>query len=267
MLPNDAFAEYVAVGEFEPTTHGVGDGLIITAVIREVNKKYPNRKILVKSMSSEDIFINNPRIYKFERGYWPSINFFPHGRWRNKHQALNLFDTYGITSTDIRPEIFITEKEESVARKTLHLLSPDRPSIMFCRNSTVPERDWDDDKWFAVIEMLNKKYSVFQMEEAIRYDFDTGEPTRVMKTVPNARQELRGIPLRKAFALMSITKKYLGVNTGWMHAAAAFGYDNYVFLHRGIAGDPHWLYPENKNFFENEPLDFVLHKIKNDWMA
>jgi ADP-heptose:LPS heptosyltransferase len=181
------------------------------------------------------------------------------------HQIQNLYETYGVYSTHINTEIFISDKEAEVAKKTLDLLSPDKPSIMFCRNSTVPGRDWDDDKWSTIIDMLNKKYSVFQIDESIRYGWDDGSP-RIMKTSTNARQELRGQPIRKIFALMSLSKKYLGVNTGWMAAATAFGNDNFVFMHSAIAGDPHWIFPCNKNFFEYEPFDSIVARIKKDWM-
>jgi ADP-heptose:LPS heptosyltransferase len=264
----DLRSDVVPVGEGESTTHGLGDGLLLTAVIREIAKKYPEKKVAVKTLSPKEVFENNPHVSSFENDYWKGVNFWPKGRWRGMHQIKNLCETYGVYLTDtsdIRTEIFLSESEINTAQLTLAALSPDKPSIMFCPNSTVPERDWDTDKWEQLVEMLNEKYSVFQIDENIRYNWDTGAP-RVMRTIRNARQELRGQPVRRIFALMSLSKKYLGVNTGWMAAATAFGFDNYVFMHTAIAGDPHWIFPNNKNFFQYESFDAIKQKIKSDWM-
>lgn len=265
MVPAISSDGYVYIGETDDITRGLGDSLLLTAVIREVNLKYPDKKIVVRTTGPASVFNNNPRIYIFENNYWENVDIWPNGRWRNKHQIYNLYDTYGVFSDKINTEIFLTEQEILVATKTLELLSPNKPVIVFCRNSTDTARDWDDESWEKIVSMLSEKYNVFQIDENIRYDRTTEMP-RVMKTTLAARQELRGLDIRRIFALMSASKKYLGVNTGLMAAATAFGDDNFVFMHSKLGGDPHWIFPHNKNFFEYEKFDDIIDRIKKDWM-
>lgn len=263
MQPIDFSKDFLPVGENEPKTHGVGDTLLLSAVVREVNKKYPNKKIIVKTRGPKEIFYNNPRVYRVEHGCWNEYEFWPQSRWRNMHQIQNLCETYGIQNADITPELFISDKERQVAEKTLKMLCGDKPAIMFCGAATHPERNWDNKKWADLIDMLSKKYEVFQLEETLRYDFETGDIVDVYPTIPGTRQELRGAPLRRIFALMSVSKKYLGVNTGWMVAGCAFGYDNYTVLQNKT---PFWMFPGCKNFEQADDYMKIKKTIEGDWM-
>ena len=272
----DLQADFIPIGENEPDTHGLGDGILLTAVIREVNLKYPDKKIILKTLSPKEPFLNNPRIHEIYDGYWENVELWPNGRWRGFHQIKNLCETYDVHTDNLNPEIWLSDHELSVARKTFDLLSPEKPAIMFCRNSTVPERDWRDENWHRIISMLNQRYNVFQIDETIRYDFKTGMPTRVMLTCPAARQELRGFPVRKIFALMACSKKYLGTNTGWLPAATAFSNDNYCYYGTDdgrVMDNPkvmnfhHWDFPANKNIYADESIDSVIERIRRDWMS
>jgi len=268
MIPIDENSDRVYIGENEPTTRGLGDGVLLTGVIREINLKYPDKKIIVKTQSPKEVFMNNPRIAEVHDGWWEDLELWPKGRWRAPiHQVKNLCETYGIYTENINAEIFLTEHEALVAKKTLELVSPDKPAIMFCRNSTDPNRDWTDEAWFKIIEMLNKKYNVFQIDESIRYDHRTGGMPRVMSTISNARQELRGLPIRNIFGLMYHSRKYLGTNTGWMACATAFGNDNFCYMYDPkMWGAFHWVFPRNNNIFLEDPFEQTMARIKEAWM-
>jgi hypothetical protein len=256
-------ADWLPVGENEPKTHGVGDTLLISSVVREISQRYPDKKIIVKTRGPKEIFYNNPRVYRVEHGYWGEYEFWPHGRWRGMHQIQNLCESYGIHNADITPELFISDKERMVAEKSLQMLTGGKPAIMFCGAATHPERNWDNNKWADLIAMLSRKYEVFQMEETLRYDFESGDITEIYPAIPGARQELRGFGLRKLFAMMSVSRKYLGVNTGWMVAGCAFGYDNYTVLQNKT---PFWMFPRNKNFVKEDDYATIRKTIEEDWM-
>jgi ADP-heptose:LPS heptosyltransferase len=88
----------------------------------------------------------------------------------------------------------------------------------------------------------------------------------IYPAIIGARQELRGEGLRRLAALMSVSKKYLGTNTGFMHMAACFGDDNFVFAHSEHEGKPWWLYPKDNHFWENESVETVIQRIGEKWL-
>jgi hypothetical protein len=67
-------------------------------------------------------------------------------------------------------------------------------------------------------------------------------------------------------ALQAVTKRYLGPNTGFMHIAACFSNDNFIFLHHQYAGDSEWIYPNQNNFFEDEPIESVIQRALDKWL-
>ena len=212
---------------------------------------------------------------------------------------------FGIDEPEIRGEIFITEKEKAVAEETLKLLSGDRPTIMFCFNSTNPQKNWVAENWVKIIDMLNKKYDVYQIDQHLHYSRAADRPEEfgrpiIYPTIPNARQELRDAAgsMRKMMAIMSVCRKYLGVNTSFMNIAACFGDDNIVFQHdvdpdgaklRNMMSKteapydlmdmnqenlynrykelrPEWPYPGTKYFDATYDVDRVVEAVKKLWM-
>ena len=277
--------EYIYFGETTTKTHGLGDGVLLTAVVREINKKYPDKKIILRTVGPKEIYENNPRIHRVEHGvcgedvgiqtFGIPIDSVIGGYFHlNKYGTVNrrghFIDQkcawFGIENADITPELFVSEKETLAAQKTLELLSGTKPVIMFCKSSTVPDREWTIEGWINIIDMLKDKYDVYQLEETIRYDFYSGMPTRIMDTIPNARQELRGLPIRKLIAIMSLSKKYLGVNTGLMPIASAFSYDNIIYMKRNSAGDASWIFPKNNHFWEDWTVEQVQELVKEKWL-
>ena len=243
---------------------GIGDGIVLTGVIREVNEAMPDKKIIVRTRASKAAFENNPRIYKIEDDLVPHAQQIGNG-----HYITQRCRYFGIENPRVHGELFITDKEKRVAEETLKLLT-DKPTIMFCYNSTDMKRNWTKDNWIKVIDALSSKYDVFQIEQNIHYhrwpgDRNDGMPC-IYPTIPNARQELRNTDIRKLMALMSVSKKYLGPNTGFMHIARCFGVDNFVFMHHDYAGGLDWRYDDNQNFWENDPLEDVINRVCHRWM-
>jgi hypothetical protein len=245
---------------------GVGDSILLTAVAREIKKKHPNSLITVKTTARKDIFENNPNIFCCEEGLIPNGIDTGTGHYIERKCRF-----YGIENPELKGDIFFTEKEIKVAKETLKLLSGEKPTVMFCFNSTDKRRNWEKENWEKIVNVLNKKYDVYQLEENIHYhrlqenEEMNGMPV-IFEAVNGARQELRGLDLRKVSAIMSISKKYLGTNTGFMHIATCFSNDNFVFMHRGFAGIEEWIYPKNRNFWEYESVDYVIEKIKKEWL-
>lgn len=283
----DDGSDKIYVGETNPDTTGLGDVVLVTAIVKAVNKKYPEKKIILRLPGPKTPFLNNPRIYSIEDGvcgpdqgvqtfgktieqiggdgfYYLDEN--GNKRPADRHHTTNKCRWFGIENANPTPELFVSEEEKAVAEATLKMLCGDRPAIFLCRNSTMPQRDWVQEGWIKVVDMLTRKYDVFQVEETIRYNKQTKMPERVMTTVPNARQEFRGYDVRKLIALMSVSRRYLGVNTGFMPIATAFGSDNVVFADNRCAGDGTWLFPQNTHIWNFHSVDEIMEIVKNKWM-
>lgn len=286
MYINDG-SEFIYCGETNPDTTGLGDSVLVTAMIKAINKKYPNKKIIVRLPGPKTPFLNNPRIHRIEDGicgeeqgvqtfgktiqqiggdgyYYLDENGSK--RLADRHHTTNKCKWFGIENANPTPELFISEEESRIAGATLRLLCGEKPAIFLCRNSTMPQRDWTQEGWIEVVNLLNKKYDVFQIEETIRYDKLTRMPERIMTTVPNARQEFRGYEPRKLMALMSVSKRYLGVNTGFMPIATAFGSDNIIFADNRCAGDETWLFPQNTHIWNFHSITEILNIVKEKWI-
>jgi len=296
--------DYVYVGDHIPVP-GIGDSILHTGVIREVNKKFPDKKIILRTMAETDAFENNPKIFKIERELLPHPIDVPTGHYMEQKCRY-----FGIDNPGIRGEIFISETEKAVAEETLQILSGNKPTIMFCFNSTNPKKNWIAENWVKIIDVLKDKYDVFQIDQSIHYSRAKDRPEEfgrpvIYPTIPNARQELRNAAggMRKMMALMSVSKKYLGVNTSFMNIASCFGDDNIVFQHdvdmdgsklRALMGRtgfdpmaqnkklmnmnennaynefremrPEWPYPGTKYFDAHYSVDEVIDEVKRLWM-
>lgn len=284
----DNGSEFIYCGETNPDTTGLGDVVLVTAMVKAINKKYPEKKIIVRLPGPKTPFINNPRILRIEDGVCGEehgvqtfgktieqiggdgfyyLNENGDKRPADRHHTTNKCRWFGIENANPTPELFISEHEKFIAEATLKMLCGNKPSIFLCRSSTMPQRDWNQDGWVKAVDLLNTKYDVFQIEETVRYDKKTQMPERLMPTVPNARQEFRGYETRKLMALMSVSKRYFGVNTGFMPIATAFGLDNIVFADNRCAGDGTWLFPQNTHIWNFHSLSEIMEIIKNKWMV
>jgi len=265
---------------------GVGDQIILSAVAREARREYPKAEIVLKYTSPQEvvdsIFGGNPDIDKYEWGLLKE----PMTDWKDGHMTEKACRYLGFKAKNIHGDIHLTDKELIVAKKTLELLSGDRPVIMAAMNSSTSERDWKEEHWEEIVSMLSEKYDVYQLGQSVLYYQTTTLPPlmqapvpeylrgykkeyldgmpMVCSTIKGSRQEFRNFGLRKTFALMFVSGKYFGVDTGYMHAASCFGNDNFVFI--GSKDSEMWTYPDNKNFFRNEPFQEIKERIKNDWM-
>jgi ADP-heptose:LPS heptosyltransferase/glycosyltransferase involved in cell wall biosynthesis len=296
--------EFIYVGD-HIAVPGIGDSILHTGVIREVAKRFPDKKIILRTMAELDAFENNPRIFKVERELLPHPIDIPTGHYMEQKCRY-----FGIDNPEIRGEIFISDRERVVAEETLQILSGNKPTIMFCFNSTNPKKNWIAENWVKIVDVLNEKYDVYQIDQSIHYSRAKDRPEEygrpvVYPTIPNARQELRNAAgsIRKMMALMSVCKKYLGVNTSFMNIASCFGDDNIVFQHdvdmdgtklRALMGRigfnptatnkefmdmnfhnaynefrelrPEWPYPGTKYFDAHYSIEEVVGEIKKLWM-
>ena len=262
----DPNLDHIEIGD-HMDHRGVGDVLTLTSVIREVNQKYPDKKIIVKTTGDKSCFLNNPRIAEIRHELLDhSIDAPVTGHYIKKKCAW-----FGIDNPTYRNELFLTEMELWQASAVIKQLSNNKPVVLFSPNSSDRRRDWTPENWQTIVELVSSKYDVYQIdrpthnyEDAKRGIFrDTQEPNR---TIAGARQELRGIEWRKAMALMEVSGKYLGTNTGFLPMANAFGSNHFVYQDSRFVNPSEWEYPDNHNFYEFTDIDNVKFDIERYWL-
>jgi|GEM_PF-5608151 len=240
---------------------GVGDQLLLTGVIREVAEKWPGIDITVKSNGDHTIFKNNPYIMKLEEGLIPNSIDVGTG-----HYIQQKCRHFGIENPKIKGDIHFDEFELEAGRRTLEQLSGNRPTIILCANSTDPRKDWTTENWERVVSILNSKYDVYQIEERVLYCWQ-GPDIRVLPTIRGAKQDLRTLSLRRAMAVMANSKKHLGIDTAFMHIAAALDNDCFIYWCTRLKDRiPYWGYPQHKIFLEEDKIEDIITRIEKDWL-
>ena len=261
--------EYIVTGDH--LAHiGVGDILTLTAVIREVNGAYPDKKIIVKIVGDKSCFLNNPRIFEIKDEPLPQ----PQNEAVGGHYIRKKCLWFGVEPASYRTELFIDDDEFKEAQNTISGLSQEKPVVMFSPNSRDARRDWTPENWEKLVNVVNSKYDVYQIDRieqnAPVWDALAGNlpatATDPQRTIPGARQELRGVEWRKAMALMKVSGKYLGTNTGFLPMANAFGADHFVFHDTRFVNPSEWEYPDNHNFYQTDSIESVIDDIKKHWL-
>ena len=239
---------------------GVGDAIILSGLAREVYKVFPDYYIILKTKGPKTLFENSPYIHAVEDGLIPQNIDIGRG-----HYIARKCRYFGIENPELKGDIHFTANEIQAAKSILEQLSGTRPVITFCCNSTDWRRDWKLEHWEQLVGMLSTKYDVYQMEERIMFDSQGGPGIRIHNTCKAARQELRGLPIRRAAAIMSLSKKHLGTNTGFMHIATCFADGQFCYMGKDPTGQEDWLYPQNNNFFEAEQPENIARRIITAW--
>ena len=129
-------------------------------------------------------------------------------------------------------------------------------------------------EWAELVKFVSSEYDVYQVDRieqnAPVWDASTGNlpPTATdpARTIPGARQELRGVEWRKSMALMKVAGKYLGTNTGFLPMANAFGANHFVFHDSRFILPSEWEYPDNHNFYQTDSMDSIKERIKQHWL-
>ncbi len=259
----------IKIGFSGTNAMGIGDSVIFTALARELKQRWPDHEILMYTDGPRVVFENNPLINQVITGIIPCNIDKGEGHFITKKCRF-----FGIDNPLLKGEIYLTEQEIRWAKRTLELVSNDKPAIIMCQNSTGSDRNWTRDNWEAVVETLNPYYNIFQIEQKIHFArWGDGHPDNGMPflydTVRNARQDLRNFDLRRIMGLQSVAGKYLGPNTAFYHIARCFDNDSFTFMHRKHAGTNEWLYPESStfsHFFEDENVNSVINRIKDRWI-
>jgi len=231
------------------TWGGIGDGLLVTPSFKALKKKYPESEIRVMCNDNhKEIFENNPYIdvlsvspdessiknVKFDKFYEtnygklkPSINY-------QKHATEIIADILDVKLEDRKLQVFLTEKEEEKAKKTLSKYK--NPITIHITSKCSKNQEWFVDRW----EKLAKKM--------FEYDFiQLGlKDDPLVKGVIDMRGETT---VREATALVKHSKCFVGVDSFLGHAPNITGTPGVVLF--GPSNPIVWGHDENINIYKD----------------
>jgi ADP-heptose:LPS heptosyltransferase len=216
------------------TSNGLGDNLLLTALLPELKRLMPDRRIVVETPWKE-IFYNNPyvdwvtdrHIKTTKRHIKPVYRVEGRGDRPFLEQMMRYIDSEKVGS----PRIYLSEHEMEAAKAAYpggHVAVCPTGKVVFSSN----RREWGLDRFQELRNLLSECRFV-QVGLA-------GDP--LLENVSDAR----GLPIRESAAIIANARFFLGLEGGFMHVAKAVGTKSVVifggYMLPEVSG-----YPENVN--------------------
>ena len=271
-------------------TGGIGRNIMATAVIRNLKKTYPDKRVIVIA-GFPDIFLKNPHIHRlfgasnpvyFYEDYIKDsqsvvLNVEPYQHsdyiYKRKHFTECWAEMCGITLDSIYPEVFITNAELELAEAFMQRFDKDLVMCQF-EGGKVPEGKEDEKRLIArnamyrraIPEKIQKEIS-----DAIGLlNYRVGVVAHENQYAPAGADRI-SYPVRAMIALVPFAKQIVCVDSFLQHAAACFkkkaivtwagtspvtlGYDCHVNLRRSVCDTPECHRP-NSYLFDIEPSGY-----------
>lgn len=220
----------------------IGDGLATTPAVREWKLAHPKEPVwyLTGKQEASTVLLKNPfidRVRMYEREEWDKVrsmqglgNFtkkhlfdvgaaFSYGCRAGMHMAQAYGELAGVQVISCRPVLRITDAERAEAAQYI----PGYQFIVVCPHSvssTVETKDrggnklWGDDKWVKLFPIL------YEMKYAIVSLGGPNDP-KLYPEDDALIDELHGLPVRIAAAVMERAAYVVTIDSGLAHIAAA----------------------------------------------
>lgn len=209
---------------------GCGKNIIATAVCKSIKAAYPDRKLIVVTGYPE-VFLHNPEIHRvFKFGNLPYFyDDYINGKdtiilrmepyhsgdllYRRKSLAKIWCDVFNIPCVDETPEIFLTERELIFAQKQIQADGP----ILIVQSSGGAEQQTYPYSWSRDLPPVFAQ----QVVDAVKDKF-----AKVLHIRRDNQPPIQGTVqvtdnFRNLFCYISLSDKFLGIDSFMQHAAAA----------------------------------------------
>jgi ADP-heptose:LPS heptosyltransferase len=235
------------------TWAGIGDAILLSPSLRQIKQSFPQSRLIVHAIHKKhyEVLLHNPHIdllrlesrpvafcYELLRknGYLPTRyrlstygEYAPSMWFPEKKGAEIIAELIGVELSNSTPELFLTAKEDALAKAALRGLPC--PVAIQTRSSRIT-KDWPKESWLNLMSR-NTQYDWVELGVL-------GQ-SRLTGTVElPAEQELR-----QEFALLKYCKAFVGVDSCFAHAASAFGVPGVVLF--GMSSPGTWGHPSNVN--------------------
>lgn len=221
---------------------GIGKNIMATAVVRAIQKTFPDRKIIVVA-SHEEFWINNPRIERlyntnqltyFYRDYIENCDtiIFSHDPYRdngyiqqNQHLVEVWCNMFNIVFDGITPEIYYTPREIRFIETSYNIKDP---FVIIQPHGGAQQQEYS---WTRDIPLENGL-------EIVNYYKNNGLKVFQIKTenqplIPGA--EALTLPVRHIVWLLKYAQERILIDSFAQHGAAALGLESKVIW---IANSP-----------------------------
>jgi ADP-heptose:LPS heptosyltransferase len=235
------------------TWGGIGDTLLLTPAIRSLKQQYPDCKIYVyyQHKLHMEVLLHNKYVDRLQ--YWGALTrFFNYillrfgfremiqpvygslvpGLAYRAHASEIVGEMLGVKIDSVRPDCFLTMKEETEAKKMVEGY-PNPVSIQVTPKSSSNKR-WTTENWERLV-LNNPQYTFLQLGSS-NDEFIQGAIDMRGKT-----------SLRQAFGIVKESKAFVGVESVLGHAAAAFQTPAVVLF--GPTTPTVWGYSTSKNLY------------------
>ena len=247
---------------------GIGKHIASTAVAEAITKNHPDRKLIVICVYPE-VFINNPFVYRIYRSntvqYFhedfikdKDVLFFGNEVYQsneyvvqNKHLIRSWCEMFGLKYDNEKPKIFLNQVEIYDASMKYQ---KDKPILVLQSNGGAEGQPNNNYSWSrdlppflteGLVKELSKKYHIYHLCRANQLKFDGAEQL--------------SIPWRENFALISISKNRLLIDSYAQHAATALNLNSVVCW---VGTRPDKLgYTTNKNIIAKDTSKTFYHPI------
>jgi hypothetical protein len=251
---------------------GIGKNIAATAVVRNIKKKYPDQELIVVA-GYPDVFMHNPNVSKVY-AFGNPLYFYddqilnkdtlviktePYLHYDYLQKTRHLTDVWceqvGVEMDSIKPELFLTKHELSVANEFIN--GEKRESVIFhITGGKVPDKDDEGSRSDAIRQMYRRN---LPMSIAQKVADGLKDKYRIIQVKGPTQPGIKDghyitTQLRALFALAAAGKRFVLIDSFMMHATAAFdkravvcwggtnpkvlGYETHVNLIRKVCPTP-----------------------------
>jgi ADP-heptose:LPS heptosyltransferase len=249
------------------TLGGISDGLLITPVLRALKQKFPDCKIHVycTKESHKEVLTNNKYIDRLRNiGALTKLIYLLFSRlnlvriqyanyrdlapslFYRKHAAEIMGEMLNIKVDDPRPDCFLTEEEEKEAKRVVAMYH--NPVAIHVTAKRSPNKHWLTENWERLVQN-NPHCSFLQIGSA---DDD------LIRGVI----DLRGTTLRRGMGIVKMAKAFIGVDSVFAQAAAAFRTPAVILF--GASTPIVWGHVGNNNLYNPPPCSPCIDVLKRD---
>lgn len=247
---------------------GIGKHIAATAVAENINKNYPDRKLIVICPYPE-VFLNNPFVHRVYRSntvqYFyndfikdKDVIYFGNEVYQsneyvaqNKHLIRSWCEMFNLKYNNEQPNLYINQVEiydvqnKYNKEKPILVIQPNGGAEGQPNNNYSWSRDLPPFFTEKIVKELSKKYHIYHLCRPNQLKFEGSEQL--------------SIPWRESFALLILAKGRLLIDSYAQHAAAALGLPSVVCW---IGTKPEKLgYNLHKNILAKDSAKAFYHPI------
>lgn len=215
------------------TQWGIGDEILLSAIAREWKKQDPNIKLYARTTKANEWFINNPNISPADGIADTELLVPAKLQLDGIHPVIDIANALGLTISDIRPEIYLTDEEKEWAKIQVAPFIGQR-ILAVCGHASDIHRTYPIELLTTLVDLLHKENFIIIEMGSIHGPYGWTYP---YKPLSNADASFTGkTSLRQAAALLSVCDAFVGASTCFIAMSVAVGIPQVIIFRKGMEG-------------------------------